>query len=188
MPLCPSQTAEAFRLAGSAEADTALPASLVQAYDGSMSTHEPIIVSACLLGEPCRYDGASRASDAVKEYLIDAAVVPICPEQMGGLATPRNPCEIQSDGSIRDASGADWTKEYEQGADIAVMLAKSLGCKEALLKAYSPSCGVHAVYDGTFSATLIPGEGVTAKALREAGVVLLDENDVEKLLEGENAG
>lgn len=142
-----------------------------------------ILVSACLLGEPCRFDGAAKPSAAVQEHLArtGAEVVAVCPEQMGGLSTPRPPHEIAraADGSRRvvDESGVDRTDAFEAGAQEACRVAAERGCTHAILKAKSPSCGVGRVYDGTFSGTLIAGVGVTAAALREAGLVLSTEED-----------
>ena len=98
---------------------------------------------------------------------------------MGGLATPRPPAEIQPDGSVQTAAGEDVTEAYRRGADAAVALAAALGAQEAVLKARSPSCGCHEVYDGTFSRTRVEGEGITARALREGGVGVRSEEDVQ---------
>ena len=139
-----------------------------------------IAVSACLLGVPCRYDGGSKPNEEVIQYLNnnDCEVVRICPEVMGGLSIPHPANEIQMhDGSrfVCDKEGNDNTKAFEEGARIACERACSKGCTHAILKAKSPSCGVGEIYDGTFSKTLISGDGVAAALLREKGIVLATE-------------
>ena len=139
-----------------------------------------IVVSACLLGVRCNHVGEGNPSDAVRA-LADAGhrLVPICPETAGGLPTPRPAAELQPDGRVRTADGTDVTDAYVRGADAAVALARMVGAEQAVLKARSPSCGCHEVYDGTFTRTRVAGEGVTARALREAGLVVRSEEDVE---------
>ena len=144
-------------------------------YDFSMHESESILVSACLLGEPCRYDGASVPSAAVIEFACGHEVVPVCPEQLGGLPTPRTPSEIQPDGRVVDREGVDRSEAFAQGARAALAVAREHGCTCAILKARSPSCGVREVYDGSFAGMLVPGEGVAAAALREAGLAVYDE-------------
>ena len=190
-----------------------------------------IAVSACLLGEACRYDGRSKPCARVQELAADGhELVPVCPEVAGGLPTPRTPCEIvqapwmesekahTADGSapsfptsesirgseghsggagrgrgdsascgreaneagggpwtILDASGADRTAAYALGAQAELARAKEAGCKLAILKAKSPSCGSGEVYDGTFSGTLVPGWGIAAAAFRDASITVIDE-------------
>lgn len=104
-------------------------------------------------------------------------LVPVCPEVLGGLPTPRTPSEIQPDGRVIDQEGIDRTAAFTAGAQAAVDLAREHGCKRAILKTKSPSCGVNQVYDGTFTGTVIPGQGLTAAALRRAGLDLADETD-----------
>lgn len=144
-----------------------------------------IAVSACLLGVPCRFDGTAKPSEAVRAYLerTGAEVVRVCPEVMGGLSIPHPPHEIAraADGAPRvvDEAGADHTAAFEAGAQAACRVALRRGCTHAILKAKSPSCGVGQVYDGTFSAVLVPGDGLAAVALREAGLELATEKDFE---------
>ncbi len=146
-----------------------------------------ILVSACLLGESCRYDGGSKPCATVRA-LADAghALHPVCPEVDGGLPTPREPCEIVVDdeGSARvlSAGGRDCTRAYEAGARHAVEVAREQGCELAILKSKSPSCGSGCIYDGSFSGTLRPGWGVAAAALRDVGVRVLDEKHVANAL------
>jgi uncharacterized protein YbbK (DUF523 family) len=136
-------------------------------------------VSACLLGVPCNHRGAASTSAAVVALRRDRRLIPVCPESAGGLPTPRAAAEIQPSGRVRTAAGDDVTDAYERGAAHAVRLALTAGAAGAVLKARSPSCGCHEVYDGSFSRTRVPGEGVTARALRDAGVAVWSEEDVE---------
>jgi uncharacterized protein YbbK (DUF523 family) len=106
-------------------------------------------------------------------------LIPVCPETMGGLPTPRSPAEIQPGGRVVDVAGRDVTDAYERGARATVELANAVGAQEAVLKARSPSCSCHQVYDGTFTRTLVDGEGVTAQALRVAGLRVRSDEDVE---------
>ena len=129
-----------------------------------------VLVSACLLGEPCRYDGKAVPCEAVIEMAKSHKVVPVCPEVLGGLPTPRPPCEIQPDGRVIDAEGNDKTAVFEAGARETLRIAREHGCTRAILKENSPSCGSARVYDGTFSRRLIPGKGKTAVLLEEAGI------------------
>lgn len=141
-----------------------------------------IAVSACLLGVRCRFDGRSKPSGEVQRFLEenDCEVVKICPEVMGGLSIPHPPHEQKVvDGRIHvvDAEGNDHTDAFETGACAACKLAVEAGCTHAILKAKSPSCGVGQVYDGTFTDTLIPGNGIAAKLLEEAGLTVATEKD-----------
>ncbi len=140
-------------------------------------TGEPILVSACLLGEPCRYDGTAQPCDGVMRLADTYELVAVCPEQLGGLPTPRTPSEIQGDGRVVDAAGVDRTAAFEEGAREALRIAREHGCTRAILKANSPSCGVGRVYDGTFTGTLIPGMGKTASLLAEAGIDVASETE-----------
>ena len=140
------------------------------------NSHAPILVSACLLGEPCRYDGKSVPCEAVSELARTRRLVPVCPEQLGGLPTPRIPCEIQPDGRVVDSRGTDRTDAFASGARAALHIARENGCSQAILKENSPSCGTQHVYDGTFSGTLIPGKGKTAALLAESGIEVFSED------------
>ena len=138
-----------------------------------------LLVSACLLGVRCNHRGEASPSAAVAALGASARLVPVCPETMGGLPTPRPAAEIQPDGSVRTADGADVSDAYRRGAEAVVALAVAMGVKEAILKARSPSCGCREVYDGTFSRTRRPGAGVTASALLAAGLAVRSEEEVE---------
>ncbi len=137
----------------------------------------PILVSACLLGETCRYDGKSVPCDAVIKMAKAHELVPICPEVLGGLSTPRTPCEIQPDGRVFDAAGVDRTAAFEAGARETLRIAKEHGCKTAILKENSPSCGSSHVHDGTFSGVLVPGRGKTAAILEAAGIETFSDDE-----------
>ena len=135
--------------------------------------------AACLLGVPCNHKGAASLSPSVEGLAATYRLVPICPEVAGGLPTPRPAAERQPDGQVVTGSGDDVTAEYERGAAAAIELARVVGARSAVLKARSPSCGCHQIYDGTFTRTLVGGEGVTAAALRAAGIAVRSEEDVE---------
>lgn len=141
-----------------------------------------ILVSACLLGVRCRYDGAGQGIARLDELLALCEPIPVCPEQLGGLPTPRVPSERVGD-RVLSREGADVTDAFWRGAGEAVRLAKLCGVRLALLKARSPSCGSRTVYDGSFSGTIVPGAGVAAKALMDAGVAVYDEGQLDTLLE-----
>jgi uncharacterized protein YbbK (DUF523 family) len=150
------------------------------ASDGwSRGTRAPLIVSACLLGVACNHQGRASTSEAVVALRRGRRLIPVCPETVGGLPTPRPAAEIQASGRVCTAAGDDVTDAYERGAAQAVRVAAAAGAAGAVLKARSPSCGCHDVYDGSFTRTRVAGEGVTARALREAGVAVWSEDDVE---------
>lgn len=140
-----------------------------------------LLVSACLLGCRCRYDGAAKPHPAMEALAEQYELVPVCPEQLGGLSTPRPPAERQGDRVVTER-GADVTEQYCRGAEEAARLCTLLGCQAAVLKERSPSCGKGQVYDGTFSRTLTDGNGVTADLLAEMGVPVYGESQVEELL------
>ena len=128
-----------------------------------------MIVSACLAGFPCRYDGKARPCEQVVELVRAGKAIPVCPEQLGGLPTPRTSCEIR-DGRVVDADGRDRTEVFERGARAVLQIAQTYGATEALLQSRSPSCGSGRIYDGSFTKTLTAGDGVTARLLKENGI------------------
>lgn len=138
---------------------------------------EKILVSACLLGVDCKYNGGNNYNDKVVEYLKDKEVIPICPEIMGGLSTPRYPSERVSNKVINNQN-IDVTNEYIKGAEQALKLAKLFNVKKALLKAKSPSCGNGKIYDGTFTNTLIDGKGITTELLESNGIEVITEQNL----------
>ena len=149
-----------------------------------------IIVSACLLGENCKYSGGNNKSENVIKYLEDKEYILVCPEHLGGLSTPRNPSEIitygNKDGNdvlcgctkVLSNKGIDVTKNFIQGAEETLKIAKEHNAKTAILKAGSPSCGYKKIYDGTFLGNKIQGMGVTAAILNKENIALLDEDDI----------
>jgi uncharacterized protein YbbK (DUF523 family) len=141
-----------------------------------------ILVSACLLGCKCRYDGDDNWVEIVANLEKNHRLIPICPEEMGGLPTPRLPAEIQN-GKVMDKAGHDVTEAFHKGANLALEIALKENCQLAILKERSPSCGVGRIYDGTFSKKLIEGDGVTAKLLREHGIPVIGESEVENWLD-----
>ena len=143
-----------------------------------------ILVSACLLGTPCRYDGTGKLEPALERLRTQGhTLVPVCPEVLGGLPTPRPPAERQPDGRVITREGGDVTAEYRAGAERALEIAQKHGCTWAVLKERSPSCGFGQVYDGTFTRALIPGTGVAAELLSAHGVAVYGESQVGELLE-----
>ena len=140
-----------------------------------------ILISACLLGVACRYDGASKPIMQMVALMDRYHLVPICPEQLGGLPTPREPSERQAD-AVRAKEGADVTAPFVRGAEQALHLARLYDGKAAVLKERSPSCGSGEIYDGTFSGCLVPGDGVTAALLNQNGIAVYGESEIEELL------
>ncbi len=135
------------------------------------------VVSACLCGQPTRYDGQAKpASPALAALVNSGAAILVCPECMGGLPTPRPPAEIQGDRVVNDA-GIDVTEEYRCGAEQVLALCRKHGIRRAILKQNSPSCGSCFVYDGMFSMRLIPGQGITAALLSQHGIAVFDETN-----------
>lgn len=140
-----------------------------------------ILVSACLMGASCRYDGADNGREEVQALGQRAVLVPFCPEIYGGLMTPRMPSEIRNGGGFAK-DGRDVTHQYMRGAAEALKMAQLLGCSAAVLKERSPSCGSHQIYDGTFTGTRIDGMGVTARLLAEHGLRIFSEEETEDCL------
>ena len=145
-------------------------------------TKKPLLVSACLLGVPCRYDGQNKPCAALELLAERFVLVPICPEQLGGLPTPRVPAERRGD-RIITREGTDVTVNYRRGAEEALRIARITGCKTALLKAKSPSCGCGRIYDGTHTGTLTDGNGVLAETLMKMGVKVVGESEIDRLFE-----
>ncbi len=139
-----------------------------------------ILVSACLLGTACRYDGRSKADAAVTALLARHALIPVCGEIFGGLPTPRTPAERRG-ARVMTKDGRDVTDAYRRGAEEVVRLARLYGARAAILKERSPSCGSGEIYDGTFSGTRTAGWGVTAELLRESGVRVYGESELARL-------
>lgn len=141
-----------------------------------MAKKAALLVSACLLGERCRYDGRASESPAVQALGKRFELVPVCPEVLGGLTTPRLPVERRGLRVVR-SDGADVSAAFRLGAERTLAVARERNVAAAILKSRSPSCGVGRIYDGTFSGRLRDGDGITAEWLRCAGIPLFDEND-----------
>ncbi|MBQ9798115.1 MAG: DUF523 domain-containing protein [Clostridia bacterium] len=141
-----------------------------------------ILVSACLLGDACRYDGKSKPSPAVIALRKKYELIPVCPEVMGGLPTPRMPSEICGTRVVMK-DGTDVTQNYEAGAQIALRMAREHGCTVAVLKERSPSCGSGLIHNGLFDGGMTDGDGITARLLKANGIRVLGESEITSLLE-----
>ena len=136
------------------------------------------LCSACLLGIKCRYDGGDKRNEKVVEIAKDEKLIPICPEQLGGLSTPREQSEIQSNGTVKTISGKNVTQNFLKGAGEVLKIAKKYGITEAILKQKSPSCGCGKIYNGTFSGKITEGDGITASFLKKNGIKIITEEDL----------
>ena len=144
---------------------------------------EKVLISACLLGFECKYCGGSNK---LPEQQLAALrerfrLIPVCPETAGGLPTPRDPSERLGDKVVSN-QGRDVTAQYQKGAETALTLARRYGCKAALLKEKSPSCGSGQIYDGSFTGTLVTGDGVAAEELKKEGLIVFGESDTDLLI------
>ncbi|MCY6371328.1 DUF523 domain-containing protein [Clostridium ganghwense] len=143
------------------------------------------LVSACLAGVNCRYNGGNSKHKTICELVKEGKAIPICPEQLSGLPTPRACCEIIIDESgnkkIMSEGGQDFTKEFIEGAEKTLEIARIIGVEEAILQSRSPSCGYGCIYDGTFSGNFKEGYGFTAELLAKNGIEVYTENDLDKL-------
>ena len=149
-----------------------------------MASRPRMLISACLLGVECRYDGGGPVLPALDALMARYELIPVCPEQLGGLPTPRTPAERQGD-RVVDREGRDVTEAFSLGAAQACHLARLYGARLALMKARSPSCGCGEIYDGSFSGRRIPGSGITAERLTAMGVAVYTEADAEALIQKE---
>lgn len=136
-----------------------------------------IMVSACLMGENCKYNGGNNLSQKVLNYVKGHEVIPVCPEVLGGLPTPRIPAEIV-DGTVITKDGRNVNEEFKKGAEIALKMAVENQIDLVILQSRSPSCGPKQIYDGSFSGKRIAGQGIFAKLLIEKGVKILDVEDL----------
>lgn len=141
-----------------------------------------ILISACLLGVPCRYDGKSKENEALCALLQDIELIPICPEQAGGLPTPRPSAEIAGNRVI-NLLGEDVTAQYRLGAELCLKQAKDNNCSIAILKAQSPSCGYGSIHNGCFDGGLIKGNGICAELLAQNGISVFTEQDTRQIKE-----
>lgn len=144
------------------------------------------LISACLCGVNCKYDGKNNINEKCLQLFREGKAIIICPEQLGGLETPRVPAEIvgtiegilKAKDKVLTKEDKDVTKNFLKGALESVKIARETGIKKAILKDGSPSCGAKFIYDGTFSGKKVPGEGLTAYMLRLEGIEVLTENDI----------
>ena len=127
------------------------------------------VVSACLAGIACRYDGTAQEAPEIVAAVRQGKALPLCPEMLGGLPAPRQAGGIK-EGGLGTAAGVDLTEPFQEGAEIATQIAILAGCRKAVLKARSPSCGCGRIYDGTFSGHLVEGDGLWAQELKKAGI------------------
>ena len=136
-----------------------------------------ILVSACLAGVKCRYDGNDNANNEVIDMVKKGIAIPICPEQLGGLTTPRIPAEIINDKVINE-KGENVTAQFKKGAKETLRIAELAKCHKAILKQSSPSCGYGKIYDGSHTGRIIEGMGLTAKLLLLKGIKIITEEDL----------
>jgi len=146
---------------------------------------EKILISACLVGDKCNYAGKSNYTPLINDLLEKYELVPFCSEVEGGLSIPRKPIEIKN-GRCITIEGKDVTKNSELGAEKAYNICMYLGIKVAILKERSPSCGVHHIYDGSFTHTIIDGQGFTTQYLSKRGIRVLSEEDIPAFLSESN--
>ncbi|MBS4537980.1 DUF523 domain-containing protein [Clostridium sp. D2Q-11] len=144
------------------------------------------LISACLVGVNCKYNGKNSENKKLMEFVKNNKSILVCPEQLGGLSTPRLPVEIvdrvDDKKIVRDKLGKDVTKEFYKGAEETLKIAKFFDAEVAILKAKSPSCGYGKIYDGSFYGRLIEGKGITAELLEKNGIKIYTEEDIEKLI------
>ena len=140
-----------------------------------------ILVSACLMGVGCRYDGKSNQLPQLEQLMKQHTCIPVCPEIFGGLPTPRVPAERQGS-KIMTQDGQDVTQQFVRGTAEVLRLADLYHCKAALLKERSPSCGSGHIYDGTFTGTTIPGDGCFVRILKEHGIEVISEKEIDRWL------
>ena len=145
---------------------------------------EKLLVSACLLGENCKYNGGNNYTPLIEALGERFELLPVCPETLGGLSSPREPAERVGD-RVLSRSGEDWTVPFRLGAERTLALVRVKGITRAVLKERSPSCGCGAVYDGTFTGTVVSGDGLTAELLKKNGVQIRGESRLGELLEDE---
>ena len=139
-----------------------------------------LIVSGCLAGEPCRYDGRDNLVPELRALVERGEAVAVCPEVLGGLPTPRTPSEIQPDGRVLTRQGEDVTEAFVRGAERAAAICRAHGCTGAVLKARSPSCGRGTIYDGSFTGARVAGNGIFAQLLLDAGIPVRTEEEFDR--------
>lgn len=142
-----------------------------------------ILVSACLIGCKCRYDGRDNTNENLQASFLEGKLLPICPEVLGGLSTPRPSCEIvnslMGEARVVTKDGIDVTDAFQLGAQKSLAIALASGCHVAILKSKSPSCGFEQIYDGSFNRVLKEGNGLTAALLASHGIKIYNEDNYE---------
>jgi len=136
------------------------------------------IVSACLAGIPCRFNWTAKPCPYVIQLVQQGEALPLCPEELWGLSTPRDEAEIQKDGCVKTITGLDVTKQYRLGAQKVLDVAKNMWCTEVIFRQKSPSCGCGEIFDGTFTEKLVHGDGICTQLLKENGVKVITEKDL----------
>ena len=144
--------------------------------------NKKVVVSACLMGRNCKYNGGNNYNETLVNFLKDQDVIEVCPEVAGGMPVPRPAVEIR-DGRVVRADGSDWHEAYCKGVDAVMQSLKGKDIAYAVLQSRSPTCGVKQIYDGSFSKTLVDGKGLLAKALADAGCRLVDVEDLKYIME-----
>lgn len=142
------------------------------------------LVSSCLAGIKCRYNGNDCENRVIVDLVKQGKAIPVCPEQLAGLPTPRACCEIVFENGVKKVisqDGRDVTKEYVDGAEKTLGIAISMGISQAIFKSRSPTCGCGCLYDGTFAGKLIKGNGIAAELLLKNGISVYTENDLDEL-------
>ena len=152
-------------------------------YEWVYNVSKPnLLISECLCGVCCRYDGDHNKIDCLEELKRLYNLIPVCPEVLGGLLTPRPPAERIGD-RVQTRNGIDVTEQFKRGAELALAIAIDKNCLCALLKAKSPSCGYGEIYDGTFTRTLVNGVGVTSELLLQHNIQIYTEKNVQDLIQ-----
>jgi uncharacterized protein YbbK (DUF523 family) len=141
-----------------------------------------ILISACLLGVNCKYNGKNNKVENLIEQMNNVTLIPVCPEQLGGLTTPRPPAELNGEASVFSNEGIDVTAQFTFGAEETLKIAKLYHCEYAILKERSPSCGSNQIYDGSFQGKVKEGEGVTATLLKQNSITVYSEDNFEELI------
>lgn len=143
-----------------------------------------ILISACLVGVNCKYNGSNNLDEKIKKLFKEGHAILVCPEQLGGLSTPRVPCEIvdYNKKTVVNKFGKDVSEEFLKGANETLKITKELGINIAILKQRSPSCGFGEIYDGTFSGNIKKGNGITANLLLQNGIKIFTEESIDELI------
>jgi len=171
---------QGFRITGQWDVEIAGGKWVMDGYDMERSYSRSILVSACLLGENCKYNGGNNRCQSVIDYVRGHKVTAVCPEQLGGLPTPRVPAEI-CNCRVVTREGADVDREFRRGAENALGIAKDNDVELAILQPRSPSCGCREIYDGSFSRALVPGKGVFAQLLADNGIRTVEPEELEMM-------